>query len=173
MTRPVGSLQDPAARIYPFKIHGGKQISDAVYKYLIAPKLWGGYWKDWDWNKAAEQGMKDAGLKYSGKYEFVETRMYWGLTHEVMPKEYALSCAECHATLAKEPSCGRCHQQKAGVDFSSLAHKGIDFRVMAGKGSDVQELTGQSNYIDFKALGYKGDPIETGGRFTKLLFGKQ
>jgi octaheme c-type cytochrome (tetrathionate reductase family) len=173
LTRPVGSLQDPAARIYPFKIHGGKQISDAVYKYLIAPKLWGGYWKDWDWNKAAEQGMKDAGLKYSGKYEFVETRMYWGLTHEVMPKEYALSCAECHATLAKEPSCGRCHQQKAGVDFSSLAHKGIDFRVMAGKGSDVQELTGQSNYIDFKALGYKGDPIETGGRFTKLLFGKQ
>ena len=30
-----------------------------------------------------------------------------------------------------------------------------------------------SDYIDFKALGYKGDPIETGGRFTKLLFGKQ
>ncbi len=173
LTKPVGSLEDPAARIYPFKIHGGKQISDAVYKYLIAPKLWGGYWKHWDWNKAAEEGMQAAGLEYSGQYEFVETRMYWGLTHEVMPKQYALSCAECHPTLAKEPSCGRCHQQKPGVDFSALAHKGIDFRVMAAHGSDVQELTGKSNYIDFKALGYAGDPIETGGRFTKLLFGKK
>jgi hypothetical protein len=29
-------------------------------------------------------------------------------------------------------------------------------------------LIGQTNYIDFKALGYGGDPIETGGRFDKL-----
>jgi octaheme c-type cytochrome (tetrathionate reductase family) len=173
LASPVGSLNDPAARIYPFKIHRGKQISDAVYKYLIAPKLWNGFWKHWDWNKAAEEGMKAANLEYSGKYEFVETVMYWGLTHEVMPKEYALSCAECHPTLAREPSCGRCHQEKPGVDFHELAHRGIDFIVMARQGSDVQELTGKSDYIDFKALGYEGDPIETGGRFTKLLFGKK
>jgi len=173
LASPVGSPSDPGARIYPFKIHRGRQISDAVNKYLIAPKLWGGFWKHWDWNKASRDGMQSAGLDYSGKYEFVETVMYWGLTHEVMPKEYALSCAACHPALASEPSCGRCHQAKPGVDFSALAHRGIDFKAMAQAGIDVADLAGKSDYLDFKALGYQGDPIETGGRFTKLLFGEK
>jgi hypothetical protein len=173
LAQPVGSFQDSAARIYPFKVHRGRQISDPVNKYLIAPKLFGGFWKHWDWNKAAEEGMKDAGLAYSGRYEFVDTVMYWGLTHEVMPKEYALSCAGCHPSLAESPSCGRCHQGRPGVDFNTLAHKGIDFNVLAGTGSDVGHLAGKSNYLDFQALGYAGDPIETGGRFNKLLFGKK
>ena len=168
LTSPVGSFDDPASRIYPFKVHRGKQISDAVYKYLIAPQLWGGYWKHWDWDKASRDGMKSAGLAYSGKYEFVETTMYWGLTHEVVPKEQALSCAECHASLAKAPYCGKCHQERSDVNFKDLVHKGIDFKQLAEMGRDVAELVGQTNYIDYKALGYDGDPIETGSRFDKL-----
>jgi len=168
LTSPVGSFDDPAARIYPFKVHRGKQISDAIYKYLIAPQLWGGYWKHWDWDKASRDGMKSAGLAYSGEYEFVETTMYWGLTHEVVPKEQALSCAECHASLAKAPYCGRCHQERPDVNFKDLVHKGIDFKHLAAMGRDVAELVGQTNYIDYKALGYDGDPIETGSRFEKL-----
>jgi len=173
LTKPQGSLDDPAARVYPFKVHSGRQISDALYKYLIAPKLYGGFWKHFDWNKASADGMRHAGLEYSGRYEFVETVMYQGLTHEVMPKENALSCAQCHPTLTQAPYCGRCHQEKAGIDFVALSWRGIDFRWMSRQGLDVQELTGKSNYIDFKALGYKGDPIETGGRFGTLLFGKK
>jgi octaheme c-type cytochrome (tetrathionate reductase family) len=173
LTKPMGSLQDPAARIYPFKIHRGRQISDTVYKYLIAPQLWGGFWKHWDWYKAAEEGMKMAGMQYSGKYEFVDTVMYWSLTHEVMPKENALSCAECHPSLAKAPYCGKCHQERAGVDFSALSHRGVDFGRMAKDGSDVKDLAGKSDYLGFTSLGYRGDPIETGGRFSKLLFGKK
>ena len=34
--------------------------------------------------------------------------------------------------------------------------------------SDVGALVGQTNYIDYQALGYEGDPIENGGRFDKL-----
>ena len=168
LTTPVGSFDDPSARIYPFKVHKGKQISDAVYKYLIAPKLWGGYWKHWDWDEASQEGMKAAGLAYSGKYEFVKTTMYWGLTHEVVPKEQALSCAECHASLAKAPYCGRCHQERPEVSFKDLVHKGIDFKRLAETGRDVTDLIGKTNYIDYKALGYAGDPIETGSRFDKL-----
>ena len=93
LAAPVGQRKDPASRIYPFKVHRGKQPADAMYKHLIAPKLFGGFWKDWDWDKAAKDGMKSAGLPYSGKIEFVETVMYWGLTHEVAPKEKSLSCA--------------------------------------------------------------------------------
>ena len=129
LTRPVGNIDDPASRIYPFKLHRGKQISDAVYKYLIVPKLWKGYWKHWDWDQASRDGMKHAGLEYSGKYEFVETAMYWGITHEVMPKENALSCANCHTALSKAPYCGKCHQDRNGTDFKTLSERGIGIRV--------------------------------------------
>ncbi|MBW1895621.1 MAG: Ni/Fe-hydrogenase cytochrome b subunit, partial [Deltaproteobacteria bacterium] len=78
LTKPVGDIDDPASRVYPFKIHRGKQISDSTYKYLIAPQLWKGYWKHWDWDKASRDGMAYAGLEYSGNYDFVETIMYWG-----------------------------------------------------------------------------------------------
>lgn len=169
LTEPVGSINDPASRIYPFKLHRGKQISDSVYKYLIAPQLWGGYWKHWDWDKAARDGMKYAGLSYSGKYEFVETVMYWGLTHEVVPKEQALSCAECHPSLTQAPYCGKCHQERPDVDFKKQVYKGINFKRLADAGMDVGDLIGTTNYLDYQALGYPGDPIETAGRFDKLM----
>ncbi len=168
LTMPVGDIADPASRIYPFKLHTGKQISDAVYKYLIAPQLWQGYWEHWDWDKASRDGMQAANLAYSGAYEFVETAMYWGLTHEVVPKEQALSCAECHASLSKAPYCGKCHQDRPDVDFAALVKKGVDFKHMAEMGRDVEDLIGKTNYIDYKALGYEGDPIEVRGRFKKL-----
>lgn len=169
LTQPMGSINDPASRIYPFKLHRGKQISDKVYKYLITPKLWDGFWKHWDWGKAAAEGMQASGLPYSGQYEFVETVMYWGLTHEVVPKENALACAECHAALTKAPYCGKCHQKRPDVDFKALVYKGINFKRLAEAGLDVAELIGVTNYIDYKALGYPGDPIETSGRFDKLM----
>ena len=46
-----------------------------------------------------------------------------------------------------------------------------DFAWMQKRGRDVSHLVGATNYIDFKALGYKGDPILTGGRFKKLPLG--
>jgi len=172
LTKPVGSIKDPASLIYPFKIHRGLQISDAVNKYLITPQLWKGFWKHWDWDKAARDGMKYAGLEYSGKYEFIETVMYWGLTHEVVPKESALSCAECHSSLAKAPYCGKCHQERPGVNFKDLVYKGVDFKFLAELGRDVEELIGKTNYINYEALGYGDDPIEMGGRFDKLHFAR-
>lgn len=168
LNKPEGNRQDPDARIYPFKVIAGKQISDEVHKFLITPKLWQGFWQHWDWNKAAQEGLKDANLAYSGRYEFVETVAYQGLNHEVLPKERALSCAHCHAALAKEDSCGRCHQSRPDIDFKALAHKGIDFGDLVEEGHDATHLIGKTDYIDFKALGYTGDPIEVGGRFEKL-----
>jgi len=168
LTNPVGSLADPASRIYPFTVHTGRQLPDTTLKRLIAPQLWDGHWKHFDWGKAAEEGMQAAGLEYSGEYEFVDTVMYWGITHEVLPKDNALSCAHCHESMAKAPYCAACHEERAGVDFRELATHGIDFKDFCAKGRDVSELIGKSNYIDFKALGYQGDPIETRGRFDKL-----
>ena len=156
LTLPVGHKNDPASRIYPFKVHRGKQPGDAVHKYLIAPKLFGGFWKNWDWDQAAKEGMKSAGLPYSGKMEFVDTVMYWGLTHEVAPKEQALSCAACHSSMATGPSCGSCHQPNDKLDYKELANRG--FKPKDG-----------SLQIDFKALGYPDDPMLSGGRFKRTL----
>jgi octaheme c-type cytochrome (tetrathionate reductase family) len=151
LTSPVGAHDDPTSRIYPFKMHRGRQIADSVNRYLIAPKLWQGYWKHWDWDQAAKDGMKAAGLAYSGKYEFVDTVMYWGLTHEVTPADQALSCAACHSSLTKEPGCLRCHQAAPGAEPSKPWAK-----------------EKRREYLDFKALGYPGDPLERGGRFRSM-----
>ncbi len=113
---PLGDMKDNDAKIYPFKVMAGKQIYDTKYKNLITAKLAneGGYWKDFDWDKAARLGSKASGLPYSGKYGFAETIMYWRINHMVAPKEQALSCLDCH---------------------------------------------GDNGRMDWKELGYKGDPM--------------
>ncbi|MFB3779604.1 MAG: tetrathionate reductase family octaheme c-type cytochrome [Bryobacteraceae bacterium] len=102
LNRLGGSYTDPESKIVPVKIHRGRQIYDPGTNMMIQPKLYaeqkgeGGFWKDFDWDRAAQEGMKTAGLPYSGKYEFVDTVMYWPLNHMVAPKEKSVACAECH-----------------------------------------------------------------------------
>jgi octaheme c-type cytochrome (tetrathionate reductase family) len=116
-----GNIRDTNSRIMPFKIMRGKQAYDTKTKMLLVPHLFGkgGYWKTFDWNKSFAAGMKKAGLPFSGKFDWVETEMYWPLNHMVSPKEKALKCTDCH---------------------------------------------GEKSRLDWKKLGYKGDPKKTGGR---------
>lgn len=95
---PLGEREDKTAKIYPFKVMRGKQIYDTEYGYLITAKIAneGGYWKEFDWDKAARLGSEASGQKFSGNYGFAETDMYWRLNHMVSPKEEALSCLDCH-----------------------------------------------------------------------------
>ena len=116
ITWPIGDRKDSKAKIYPFKVMRGKQIYDTEYKNLITAKVAnkGGYWVDFDWDKAARLGSEASGLPYSGKYDFVETEMFWRINHMVAPKDKALGCLDCH---------------------------------------------GDKGRMDWKALGYKGDPM--------------
>lgn len=97
-----GSYADPDSKIVPIKIHRANQIYDAVNHTLIQPKLYsahpgdGGYWGDFDWERAAEEGMKEIGLPYSGHYGFARTEMSWPLNHMISPKGKAVTCNECH-----------------------------------------------------------------------------
>lgn len=102
INHPDGEPGDSLSRIWPFKVHRGKQPYDAVLKRFVKPKLFGpkgsgAYWKDFDWQKAIKTGMAYAGMDYSGSYGFVETEMYWPISHMVSPKEDALGCIDCHA----------------------------------------------------------------------------
>jgi octaheme c-type cytochrome (tetrathionate reductase family) len=118
---PRGDISDPNAKIWPFKIHRAKQPYDTEYNYLLQPvtATEGGYWFDFDWDKAFRMGEATSGLKYSGHFGWVETTMHWPLSHMVAPSDQALECMDCH---------------------------------------------GQSGRMDFRALGYAGDPMEIGGR---------
>lgn len=94
----TGDIKDPSSKITPFKVMRGKQIYDAENNYLVVPKLFGkgGYWKTFDWNAASELGMKSVDLAYSGKFDFIETEMYWPINHMVVGGDQSLSCTSCH-----------------------------------------------------------------------------
>jgi len=101
LNRPLGSSEDPDSRIYPFKLHRGKQPYDPINKTMIIPKLFGkkgsgAFWAEYDWKKAAQAGMKAAGVPFSGELQFVETYYYLPLAHMIPPKKDAVACSECH-----------------------------------------------------------------------------
>jgi octaheme c-type cytochrome (tetrathionate reductase family) len=118
---PLASIADSGARIWPFKVHLARQPYDAGYDYLFTPVTAGagGFWTTFDWDSAFRLGAKASGLPYSGRYGFAPTEMLWRLTHQVAPKEKALTCTDCH---------------------------------------------GEGGRMDWRALGYAGDPLEGGGR---------
>ncbi|MCP4113024.1 MAG: hypothetical protein GY749_47105 [Desulfobacteraceae bacterium] len=99
---PVGAQDAPNSRIFPFKVHRGKQPYDKINKTLVFPKLFGkkesdAYWVKYDWKLAIESGMKEGNLPFSGEYDFVETSYVFPTAHMVTRKDYALSCKECHS----------------------------------------------------------------------------
>ncbi len=100
INHPEGSAVEPAARIWPFKVHRGKQAYDPELKNLLVVHTAGedhtALWHNFDWPKAIETGMQTAGLPWSGKYDFVATEMSWPITHMVAPKGDAVACAQCH-----------------------------------------------------------------------------
>lgn len=104
---PEGTPRGPDSRIWPFKRLAGVQPYDDVQMNLVVPRLFGrddsAYWRGYDWSRAIETGMAEARevgqtqVGFSGSHGFVETHMYWPVTHMVAPKEQALSCDACHA----------------------------------------------------------------------------
>ena len=95
---PLGNKDDPKAKIYPFKIHRGKQVYDTQHKHFILPHVFGdeGFWTKFDWEKALRIGSEVTGLPFSGEYDFAPTRMYLPQNHMVTTKDKALQCPDCH-----------------------------------------------------------------------------
>jgi len=95
---PAGSIRDPKALIFPFKVHIAKQPYDSVNNILLQPLTAreDGFWTTFDWPSALELGAEITGLDYSGQYGFAETWMYWPVTHTVRPDQDALVCENCH-----------------------------------------------------------------------------
>jgi len=111
----VGDVNDPNALIFPTHMFGGLQPYDANTNSLVVPNLFPtnpetAFWKNWDWAKAIEGGQASVGREFSGQYGWVETVMYWPLTHQVSPADQALTCAFCHTA------------QGGVLDFAALGY---------------------------------------------------
>ena len=98
INKPAGSISDPRAKIFPFKLHIAKQPYDTVNNYLLQPVTSGkdGFWTTFDWNSSFKLAAPITGLEYSGQYGFTETYMYWPTTHMVQSSNKALQCEACH-----------------------------------------------------------------------------
>jgi len=148
LNAPMGNREDPASRIFPFKIHAAVQPYDTERDVLVVPKLCGGYWETFDWNDAISEGMEAVGQEYSGSYGFTETKMYTSIHHQVAPKDRSLGCADCHEDSAVE--CSRCHKKAKDHPLPTLGGR---------------IYPGDERRLDFEALGYEDDPAWVGGRF--------
>lgn len=100
VSRPEGSRLDANARIYPFKVHQGKQPYDKVHNTMLVPLLSGkdGYWSTLDWNRALSKGQESVDIPFSGQFDFVDTTYVFPITHMVAPKENVVACTECHTS---------------------------------------------------------------------------
>lgn len=114
---PQGSIADPAAKIYAFKLHTAKLPVDSATRMLLPIQV-GIVFRMGKNDPAIKAGAKAHYGKETAAYEMVATERYMALFHEVAPKGKALACADCHGG-------GR---------------------------------------LDWKALGYAGDPMQVGGR---------
>ncbi|MBV6392834.1 MAG: hypothetical protein KPEEDBHJ_02061 [Anaerolineales bacterium] len=98
INKPAGNIDDPSAKIFPFKLHVAQQPYDIKNNYLLQPITAGegGFWTTFDWDSAFELAQERIGLEYSGEYGFTTTYMYWPTTHMVQSAEDALLCESCH-----------------------------------------------------------------------------
>jgi octaheme c-type cytochrome (tetrathionate reductase family) len=113
ITRPLGDRDDPDAKLWPFKVHRGKQPYDTVNKYFLIPNVHGdlGFWTRFDWPTALKLGAEVTGLPYSGLYDFAPTEMFFPLSHMVTSLDQALQCRDCHG-------------QQGRIDWSALGYPG-------------------------------------------------
>lgn len=98
INKPAGNIEDPSAKIFPFKLHIAQQPYDVKNNYLLQPITAGegGFWTTFDWDSAFELAQERIGLDYSGEYGFTTTYMYWPTTHMVQSADQALQCESCH-----------------------------------------------------------------------------
>ena len=96
-----GAAADPAARIWPFKRMLGRQAFDTERNVLLHSQVYGpqtdtAFWTNFDWSKSLQAAADYLGTGYSGSFDFVDTHMYWPITHMVAPAGDALKCGACH-----------------------------------------------------------------------------
>jgi hypothetical protein len=93
---PVGSIDDPASKITPWKPMSvtapfDVQTGEPVYIKQGVYQIMG------DLDAAVAKGVEASGQDYSGSYEMHTESMLFDVQHQVAPAAESLKCADCHA----------------------------------------------------------------------------
>ena len=115
MYKPQGSIADPAARIYAFKYHTARLPIDAATQEMI-PMQVGLVFRNAATAQAVKAGAKNYLGRDVGEIAWVDVERYMGLFHEVVPKQNALGCGDCHAPGNR-------------LDWLALGYKGDPMKV--------------------------------------------
>jgi Ni/Fe-hydrogenase subunit HybB-like protein len=150
LNAPRGDRRNPAALIHPFKTLVARLPQDTEKGTLLPVDFRSGALERGDWTAALSAGARAAGLSYSGRHGFAVTRTWTSLNHEIPPAREAFGCADCHQPAAVD--CQRCHAGLAGQAPPEHA---------------AARYPASGPCLDFSALGYEGDPAQTGGRFQR------
>ncbi len=76
-------------------------------------------------------------MPFSGEIGFIETEMYTGIHHEVVPKKKSLGCTDCHIKEAVNSS--RCHKKAEEIQLPEHYKKTYP----------------NIKFLDFEELGYE------------------
>lgn len=95
MIVPQGDRRDPKARIYPFKLHRGVMPVLEGKNYIL-PIAVEEFFGEGDLDKAVRNAAEEMYGVKDARYRWVKTTRYMGIFHEVVPKEKALNCLDCH-----------------------------------------------------------------------------
>ena len=151
VNRIEGTAGAEDARIAPFKVMQGKQAYDTVRNVLLFNHVYGpgdgtALWSYFDWSKSLKAAMDYVGLEYSGQFDFVETRMYWPIAHQVAPKEQALDCASCHAEGGRMANVAGVYLPGAGLNLGAkLGMVMLALAAMGVLGHAVMRLFGRKS----------------------------
>ncbi len=129
-SRPSGSVAEAGAKLFPFKYKSATQPLASDRNQLIALDT-SVYFSIGDAIAATQSGLSNMGYSASEPYTWVETDTFQLITHQVMPKENALSCGDCHGSSqrmdftgtlgyqlkgSRQTVCMQCHGQEDGED---------------------------------------------------------
>jgi len=92
---PQGNRKDKKAKIHAFKLHEGVLPVLKEKEWLI-PIAVDEFFIDGDIQKAVREGAAAAYDIHDPDYEWVKTKRYMGIFHEVRPADKALQCLDCH-----------------------------------------------------------------------------
>ncbi len=95
MMAPQGKRKDKHSKIHAFKLHLGVLPVLKEKEWLI-PIAVDEFFIDGDIEKGVNEGAAAAYGIHHPDYEWVNTKRYMGIYHEVRPADKALECLDCH-----------------------------------------------------------------------------
>jgi hypothetical protein len=130
MATALGGINDPASKLYPFKLHQAILPHDPV-SGVILPVKSGILFQTGNVFNAIMQATVELGITLPNGYDFLQVNRTMGIYHEMPPASQALTCATCHVTnrvpfdqLGYTPKttnsnngkllCESCHSRKDG-----------------------------------------------------------